>query len=138
MPVLNLLAGCIYAFLGFTVAGMGTYRVYANWQGWTKGQRIILIGIVFMAYAQLERGIELLAFHAHGPTIASVPAMIGMTMACYYFFLPTDPRIYHPEPWQDVLKHQEPDNYDRYLDVIAMSSANRNHDTPVRDWTKED
>lgn len=126
MPVINIVSGCIYVFLGFSVAGMGTYRVYGNWQGWTKAQRTILVGIIFIAYAQLERGIELLAFNAHGPTIASIPAMIGMGMCCYYFFVPTDPRIFHPEPWKEALKKQEPENYDRFLEVLNASAKSRN------------
>lgn len=117
--------GIIYLALGLTLTTTIVSRLYEYWEGFVMAQKVLLGGVMVMMFAYTIRGVELLWFDAPGPRPAGYVSVVGACMALYALISPVDKRL-DPPSWKSALKEQEPENFDKYMDILNKSAANRN------------
>ncbi len=125
---MNLVFGIIYLALGLALTTTLVSRLYEYWEGFEIAQKCLLFGIMIIMFAFTARGIELLWFNAPGPRPAAYISVVGASLALYALLRPVDPRL-APPSWKETLKKQEPENYDRYIEILNKSASNRNQTT---------
>lgn len=122
---MKLVFGIIYLALGLTLTTTIVSRLWEYWDGFVMSQRLLLMGIMVMMFGFTQRGVEILWFDAPGPRPAAYLSVAGAVGCLVALLQPVDKRL-QPPSWKGSLRNQEPENYDKYIELLNRSAANRN------------
>jgi hypothetical protein len=117
----------LYLVTGVMLAGSIIYRLTASWYNLLVPQRTFLLGLFVVSFGVTQRGLELLFFDAPPPRPAAYISITGFLLIVAGVLRPIDKRMV--PAWQKALKEQEPDNYDKYIELLNKSAAVRNAST---------
>jgi hypothetical protein len=134
---MNVTFGIAYLALGLATTATLVGRLYTYWGSFQNARKALLLGYMVIMFGFTQRGIELLWFNAPGPRPAAYLSVLGACVCLTAFLMSEDTRL-RPVRWQDALKHQEPNNYDKYIEILNYSAVNRNAQTTHSSQYKPD
>ncbi len=121
---MNFVFGVLYLVVGLGLTTTLVSRLYVYWEGFERAQKTLLLGLMFIMFGFTQRGIALLWFNGPDVTPAAYLAMTGAIACLVALLLPVDKRL-EPESWKSRMKTEDPALYDKYIDVLNRSAANR-------------
>lgn len=118
--------GTLYLITGLGVSAALVFRLYNMWSYLFWPQRALFLALGSIMFGFTQRGIELLFLDVPGPRPAAFFALTGGFVVLWSLLMPVDERLL-PD-WKDALKQQEPDHYERYMEILTRSQAHRKLD----------